>query len=266
MSDKNINESDKNETTIKKIEIEDKVNEKIIDKLSELNLTKELKTNDETSIEKKIIEKNNKTPNEKNKLSENPIKKEKKTPPYKLEKQRKAELKKNKEMMKKKDYPPSHYSLPRDYPPREYQQSQSLRTLNNKKPDFNISLDVCDNISLILKDKITSSKIELSAIEQKIVDNFLNLIDKKKLSKENEQETYGNNKFEKRPYNECYSGDNCIIWHCNYNHSDKRKKECSCLNKDNTCDGLHAEQALCKDPKHSPNCEMAHRLEDLKLK
>ena len=110
--------------------------------------------------------------------------------------------------------------------------------------------DLCDDLILILKDKIANKQIQLTSFEEKTVMKFFSTFEKK----ENEKNTTPQ-------LQNCFTGDKCIVWYCKFEHSANRKKECKCTNPE--CINLHQNQALCKNPNHPSDCKMAHNVDEL---
>jgi hypothetical protein len=109
-----------------------------------------------------------------------------------------------------------------------------------------ITKSSCKDVSIILEDKIKNNLINVSALELQAINEFLAIL---KINNQSEI---------KKP---CHLGERCIVWKCKFDHPDTRIVECFCENND--CDKLHIEQALCKNPGHPDNCQMAHRMKDL---
>jgi len=109
--------------------------------------------------------------------------------------------------------------------------------------------------------KMESNAITLSGFEKKVLKKTFDKFEKKTIVHVRDtRDTYNmRDVTEKSP---CFTGDNCIVWYCQFEHSDARKKECKC--NENTCDKLHAHQALCKNKKHADDCAIAHRMQDIK--
>jgi hypothetical protein len=133
-----------------------------------------------------------------------------------------------------------------------YKEREKTLRYNNRSKDTGLSLeklDLCDDIILILNDKIKNNQIQLTTFEEKTINKFCEKLKKSAQVPVEVKQT-------------CFTGQSCIVWYCQFNHPDARKKECKC--SIDTCDNLHVHQALCKNPKHSDNCTMAHRIQDLK--
>lgn len=111
-------------------------------------------------------------------------------------------------------------------------------------------LDLCDDLILILKDKIKNNQIQLTSFEQKTVNKFFAQFEKQEKNTNSEVQIQN-----------CFTGDKCIVWYCKFEHSTGRKKECKCTNAD--CKNLHMHQALCKNPNHANDCSIAHSIEEL---
>jgi hypothetical protein len=129
-------------------------------------------------------------------------------------------------------------------------------TRNNYQLDkFNMDkLDLCDDLILILKDKIKNNQIQLTGFEQKTVNKFFSQFEKK----DNKEKHMSTNSVQLQ---NCFTGDKCIVWYCRFEHGNGRKKECKCTNVD--CKNLHMHQALCKNPNHADDCAIAHNIEEL---
>ena len=178
---------------------------------------------------------------EREKLMQTPIKKEdKQKKNYKDEKNAKKNLKKT------LDYKESYKAKERD---RAYEKSNYTRVDSS----LVIKLDLCDDIILILKDKIKNDKIQLSSFELKTINKFFKEFDIKE-SRENKNVTILNSA--------CNVGDKCIVWYCKFTHNKERPSECKCIDKD--CNKLHIHLAICKNPNHQDDCKIAHRISDLK--
>lgn len=161
--------------------------------------------------------------------------------PYKI---KKAEKKYKKALTNKENKPSSYKDNKPSY----------------KDNQFN-DTDLLDDISLILLDTKNLTPNVFSNIALKKVDKFINKFSKKIQADRRNNDDYRNTQSEKKM---CNIGDNCIIWYCKYEHSKNRQKECSC-DKSN-CGRLHSNQALCKNPEHPDNCQMAHNIKELESK
>ena len=120
--------------------------------------------------------------------------------------------------------------------------------------------NLCDDIALILKDKINTDAIQLSSLEKKAIDKFIT-----EFSHVNTplNKKFNKNQAQPQKINKpCRLGDRCVVWLCKYNHPENRKEECECVN--NSCKKLHRDQAICKNPNHDDDCKFAHKMIDLK--
>lgn len=117
-------------------------------------------------------------------------------------------------------------------------------------------LDLCDDLILIIKDKIKNDKIELTLFERKTVNKFITSFEIKE-QPNNTNQTHNSNVPQT-----CNTGDRCIVWYCKFTHSDARNSECKC--SETECDKLHQDQAICKNPGHPDNCKMAHKISEVK--
>lgn len=131
----------------------------------------------------------------------------------------------------------------------------------NNTNDINMDkLELCDDLILILKDKIKNKQIQITLFEEKTINKFFDTFDKSKiLYRDQPQKEYRERTIELQ---QCFTGDKCIVWYCRFEHSDNRKKECKCTEVE--CDKLHAHQALCKNVNHASDCKLAHRIQDIK--
>lgn len=121
-----------------------------------------------------------------------------------------------------------------------------------------VNTDLCDDIIMILKEKIDTKKIELTKFEEKTINKFFAEFQIKPRQQVNTTIASVQTPLHKLS---CNTGKDCITWYCKFEHPETRKEECKC--EDKTCDKLHSHQALCKNPKHSDNCSIAHRVEDI---
>lgn len=113
-----------------------------------------------------------------------------------------------------------------------------------------------EDLILIIKDKMENNTVQFSGFEKKTLQKIFDKYEKKTFI--NVRDTRDAPVVNQ----DCFTGDNCIVWYCKFGHSDARKKECKC--NEAACDKLHARQALCKNKNHADDCQIAHRAQDIK--
>jgi hypothetical protein len=155
---------------------------------------------------------------------------------------------KKKEVVKKSSYKQEKHEKAKKKLQKTLEYKEGYKSKNSSRPVENNNVNrfnTCENLALLLQDKIANNKIEASPFELKFINVFINEFLNKR---QNDKQT-------------CHVGDKCIVWYCRYEHGENRKPECKCV--DDKCDKLHVNQALCRNPKHPDNCKMAHRIEEL---
>jgi hypothetical protein len=142
--------------------------------------------------------------------------------------------------------------------PRSEVSKYDKNKVKTQAPKLDEFSNICDDISLILKDKINNNKIDISLLERKSIDKFIEMVSKRinMIPTSQSMSSVGNSA------GNCSNKNRCIIWNCYRKHPKTRKEECDC--NEAKCDKLHQYQAICKNPDHPTNCNMAHNMEELK--